>query len=141
MLYQELPSIEVTRLDGWTRWLAPAVIVGAGLTVAILLLLAGQQLLAGAAVFAGFAGAAFAFFRDPSEIASDEPLVVGPDYSLLGAALGLSREPVALTTNEGSLLIVNPAYRERFGGTRPPLDLGTNAQARDGLQLAKTMAW
>ncbi len=141
MLYQELPSIEATRLDGWTRLLVPAVIVGAALTVAFLLLLAGQQLLAGAAGFAGLAGAVFVFFQAPSKFTNEEPLVVGPDYSLLGAALGLSHEPAALTTSEGSLLIVNPAYRERFGGTRPPLDLGTNDQGRDGLQLAKTMAW
>jgi two-component system cell cycle sensor histidine kinase/response regulator CckA len=67
--------------------------------------------------------------------------VVGPDYSLVGSALGLSREPTALTTSEGSLLIVNAAYREHFGGTRPPLDLASDDQARQGLQLARSMAW
>src|SRR5262249_12410114 len=87
------------------------------------------------------AAAAFFYFKAPAGYTTDEPLVVGPDYSLLGAALGLSREPTALTTGEGALLIVNSEYRERFGGTRPPLALGADGQAREGLQLAKTMAF
>src|SRR5437773_5275148 len=119
MLYQELPRIESTTLDGWERWLAPAVIAGAALTAAVLLLLIGQPIFAGAAVLAGLAGAVFVYLRSPKDAAPSEALVVGPDYSLVGSALGLSREPTALTTSEGSLLIVNAGYRERFGGTRP----------------------
>src|SRR5438105_2141669 len=141
MLYQELPRIESTRLDGWAQWLAPAVIAAAALTAGLLLLLLGQPLFAGAALLAGMGGGAFVYSRSRPGLPVAEPLVVGPDYSLLGSALGLSREPVALTSSEGSLLIVNAAYRERFGGTRPPLDLGGDDQARQGLQLAKTMAW
>ena len=45
MLYQELPPIDSTPLDGWGRWLAPALIAGAALTAALLLLLVGQPLL------------------------------------------------------------------------------------------------
>src|SRR5438874_1425665 len=141
MLYQELPRIESTRLDGWNRWLAPAVIVGVAFTVALPLVLIGQPYFAAAATLIGVAGATTVHFRTHPETAPGEPLVVGPDYSLVGAALGLSREPTALTTSEGSLLIVNAAYRERFGGTRPPLDLASDDQARQGLQLAKSMAW
>ena len=141
MLYQELPRIESAPLDGWARWLAPAVIVGAALTAALLLLLIAQPLMAGAAVLAGIAGAAFAYATGRRTAVPSQPLVAGPDYSLVGAALGLSREPTALTTSEGSLLIVNGAYRERFGGTRPPLELATDDEARQGLELAKTMAW
>src|SRR4051794_11071529 len=141
MLYQELPLIESTHLDGWARWLAPAVIVAAALTIALLLLLFRQSLFAGAAVLGGLSAAAFVYLRSPRALPPDVPLVVGPDYSLVGSALGLSREPTALTTSEGSLLIVNSAYRERFGGTRPPLDLASDDKAREGLQLAKSMAW
>jgi two-component system, cell cycle sensor histidine kinase and response regulator CckA len=139
VLYQELPRIESSGLEA-SRWLVPALVVGAGLTVALFLLLGGQLLFGTAAIFAALAGAAFFYFKTPTELPSDEPLIIGPDYSLLGSALALSREPVALTTSEGSLLIVNSAYRERFGGTRPPLDLGTSDQDREGLQLAKSMA-
>ena len=53
MLYQELPSIESTPLGGWSRWLVPALIVGAALTAAILILLWGLALIAGAVLAAG----------------------------------------------------------------------------------------
>ena len=70
-----------------------------------------------------------------------EPLSVGPDFSLVGSTIGLCAEPVALTSAEGSLLIANSAYRERFGGAFTPLDLGEDEDGRHGLNVAKTMAW
>jgi two-component system cell cycle sensor histidine kinase/response regulator CckA len=141
MLHQELPPIESTPLDGWGRWVAPALIAGAALTAALLLLMVGQPWFALAFVFGGLAGISFTYRKPLPQTDIGETLIVGPDYSLLGSALGLSREPVALTTAEGSLLIVNAAYRERFGGTRPPLELGVDEQASQGLQLARSMAW
>ena len=123
MLYQELPLIESTRLDGWGRWLAPALIVAAALTAALLLFSFGQPLIAGGDVLAGLSARPSIVFGRRLCSAPGEPLVVGPDYALLGSALGLSSDPVALTTGEGSLLLVNAAYRERFGGARPPLEL------------------
>jgi len=141
MLYQELPPIEFTRLDGWSRWLVPGVICGGALTLAILLLLVRQPLFASAAIFGGLAAASVAHRRTASAPAPVDSLFPGPEYSLVGAALALSREPTALTSDEGSLLIVNPAYRGRFGGTRPPLELGNDEQALQGLQLARSMAW
>jgi two-component system, cell cycle sensor histidine kinase and response regulator CckA len=141
MLYQELPAIESMPLDGWGRWLAPALIVAAALTAAALLSAAGQPLIAAATIVAGLAGAAFAYRRAERAPAPGEPLVMGPDYALLGSAVGLSSDPVTLTTGEGSLLLVNAAYRERFGGTRPPLELAATDDARRGLELAQTMAW
>lgn len=140
MLYQDLPAIESTRLDGWGRWLAPALILGAAATAALLLLLVGQPPVAGAMFVAGILLAAFVYLRSPVGPAPTEPLVIGPDYALLGSALGLSGDPVALTTSEGSLLLVNPAYRERFGGAAPPLELASTDDARQGLNLALTMA-
>jgi two-component system cell cycle sensor histidine kinase/response regulator CckA len=141
MLYQELPQIESTRLDGWGRWLAPALIAGVAVTAALLLLLAGQPAIAALVVAGGVAVGVFALVRAREAKAPAEPLVVGPDYALLGSALGLSGDPVALTTGEGSLLIVNAAYRERFGGSCPPLELATDEEAKQGLELARTMAW
>src|SRR5438132_1707422 len=88
MLYQELPRIESTRLDGWNRWLAPGVIVGVAFTVALLLLLIGQAYFAAAAMLIGVAGAATVHLRTPREAAPGEPLVVGPDYSLVGGSAG-----------------------------------------------------
>jgi len=141
MLYQELPPIQSTRLERWSRWLVPALVGGAAVTAAILLLLFGQPLFAFGALFAGLAGGTFAYLEAPAVAATGEELVVGPDYSLVGSALALSREPTALTSDEGSLLIVNAAYRERFGGSRSPLDLGSDEHAHQGLLLAKSMAW
>jgi two-component system cell cycle sensor histidine kinase/response regulator CckA len=140
MLYQDLPVIESTRLDGWGRWLAPALTAGAAATAALLLLLVGQPAVAGLMFVAGILLAAFAYLRSPLGPAPTEPLVIGPDYSLLGSALGLSGDPVALTTSEGSPLLVNLAYRERFGGAAPPLELASTDDARQGLNLALTMA-
>jgi two-component system cell cycle sensor histidine kinase/response regulator CckA len=140
MLYQELPRIDSSPLDAWGRWLAPALIAGAALTAAILLVLLAEPMLAGAAAAAGLAGAIFAYLRSSSGAAPQETLLVGPDYALVGSALGLSAEPAALTSSEGSLLIANAAYRDRFGAS-PPLRLAADDEARQGLELARSMAW
>ena len=139
MLYQELPAINSSPLDPWGRWLAPILAGAAGFTVALMLLLAGRPFLALAALLAGGAGAALLSRKPARPQAVVEPLVAGPDYSLVGSALGLVRDPVALTNREGSLLIVNDSYRDRFANSSP-LDLGSGEDARDGLKLAQTMA-
>lgn len=141
MLHQELPRIDSTPLDGWSRWLVSAVALGAALTLSVFLLLLRQPWFAAAAMFGGLAGFSFLHRKPPAPSLPDGPLVAGPDYSLVGSALGLSREPAALTTSEGALLIINAAYRERFGAACPPLDLAADDEANQGLQLAKSMAW
>jgi len=140
MLYQELPRIEPTALDPWARWLAPALIGAAAVSAALLSMLAGLPVLAGVAIALGIAGCAVTLRKAGTAQISTEPLVGGTDYSLVGSALGLSRDPVALTNNEGSLLVVNPAYRERFGSASP-MQLASNDDARQGLKLAQSMAW
>ena len=140
MLYQELPSIESTPLGRWDRWLAPALIAGAALTAALLLVLVGQATAAAVVLAAGVAGGLFAYWRVPVATIPGEPLSLGPDYGLLGSALSLSGDPAALTGGEGSLLVVNAAYRDRFG-THPPLELAASEDARGGLKLAQSMAW
>jgi len=141
MLHQKLPALGSSRLDGWGRWLAPALIGAAALSLAALLLLLDRMPLAAIAALAGLAGAAWAYARTPRLSIPSEPLMVGPDFSLLGSALSLSREPTALTNSEASVLIVNAAYRERFGDNRAPLSLASDDEAREGLELARTMAW
>src|SRR3954453_23917695 len=140
MLYQELPRIDSTPLDGWGRWIAPAIVGAAGLTAAVILLLAGHELFAAAAVAGAIAVGAAAYVQSgTTRTTLPEPLVGGPDYSLVSAALGLIRDPVGLSSFDGSLLVVNHAYRERFG-TTPPLELAASDEARQGLNLAKSMA-
>jgi two-component system, cell cycle sensor histidine kinase and response regulator CckA len=140
VLYQELPSIDASPLDGWGRWLVPALVLAAALTAALVLLLAGYRWPAMVAAGAGAIGAAIALRRPQIAAQVTEPLVGGPDYSLVGAALGLSRDPVALTGGDGTLLVVNTPYRERFGSTSP-MDVAIGDEARDGLKLAQSMAW
>jgi two-component system cell cycle sensor histidine kinase/response regulator CckA len=139
MLYQQLPEIDSSPLGGWGRWLVPALAAGAALTIAGVVALLGAPALGAALAVAGIGGAAFAYARSPSPRAIQEPLLVGPDYALVGSALGLCSDPVALTSVEGSLLVVNAAYRDRFG-IRAPLDLAADDEARQGLELAKGMA-
>ena len=139
MLYQELPRIDSTPLDKWGRWLTPALVGAAALTLALGLFLLGSSLLAGCAIVAGIAGVAVLLRQSSLSKTLAEPLVGGTDYSLVGSALGLSRDPVALTDDEGSLLVVNNAYRERFGNAAP-LKLAATDEALQGLRLAQTMA-
>ena len=140
MLHQELPPIKATPLDRRDAWLAPAIAAAAGLTAAVMLLIFEQRLLAVFALAAGSGAAALLLRRAPAASTAVEVSATGPDYSLVGAALGLSDDPVALTDGEGSLLVVNAAYRSRFAGT-PPLGLPANDEAREALELAKSMAW
>src|SRR5690349_7764808 len=140
MLYQELPRIDSTPLDGWSRWLAPVLVGAAAVTVAFVLALAGYPRIGGLAALAGAASAVLLLRKPAASADPEEPLVGGPDYSLVGSALGLSRDPVALTSGEGSLLVVNATYRGRFGST-PPLELGAGEEAQQGLKLAQSMAW
>jgi two-component system cell cycle sensor histidine kinase/response regulator CckA len=139
MLYQELPSLESSRLDGWGRWLAPALAVAIALTIAALLLLVGRSGIALGALALGIAAAAGLLLRSPRPRTASEPLAAGPDFALVGSALGLSGDPCALTSSDGTLLIANSIYRERFGSS-PPLALGTDDEASQGLELARGLA-
>ena len=140
MLYQELPRIDSTPLDGWGRWLVPALIVAAAVSATLVILFLGYPLVWALPVLVIAGGAAILLLPRASTQKVAEPLTGGPDYSLVGSALSLSRDAVALTNGEGSLLVVNSAYRERFG-TTPPLALAGDDEARDGLKLAQSMAW
>jgi two-component system cell cycle sensor histidine kinase/response regulator CckA len=141
MLYQELPAIDAAPLDRWGRWLVPVLIAAAGLTASLLLLLAGQLVIAGLVALAGMVAAVVAAARGLRAGPGGESITVGPDFSIVGSAIGLCSEPAALTSAEGSLLISNAIYRERFGGASPPLELGEDEDGRHGLNVAKTMAW
>ena len=141
VLYQELPRLEATALDRWAHWLAPALSAAAGLSAGLIILVAGGlPLVAGAVAFGGAAGAAMLLARTPRRPVPREAIATGPDYSVVGAAMGLAKEAAALTTSEGSLLIANAAYRERFAATLP-LELGTDDDAREALGTARNMAW
>lgn len=140
MLYEQLPRIESTPLDKWEPWLLPVLIGAAALTAMFVMLLAGSPWLAGICVLAGMAGILFSVRRSGLVRLPAEPIAASPDFSLVGSALSLSRDPVALTTGEGALLIVNSAYRGNFGSL-PPRQIAAGDEAEQGLGLAQSMAW
>ena len=140
MLQQELPRIDSSPLDGWSRWLTPLLTIAAGLTAGLLLYLAGQSTLGAVAIVAGIVAAGVVYVRGSKSPPFHEPIVAGPDYSLVGSALGLCKAAAALTAENGSLLIANAAYRDRFGGS-VPLQLGVDEESSQGLEIARTMAW
>jgi len=140
MLHQELPAIAARPLDGGGRWLLPALGVAALVTLAAVYVLLGTTAaLVAAGLVAVGAGAGAVALRSPVSPAMAEPLG-GPDYSLAGAALALTRDPAAITSAEGALLAANEAYRERFGTTAPPR-LALDEPSEQSLGAAVAMAW
>ena len=141
MLHRELP-VTLIEPSPWGRWLAPLLAVAAGASVALIAWLAGQPLLAFAGGAIGLIAAALlARSSGPKPVASEPTrLSAGPDFSLVGSSLSLSHDPVALTTGEGSLLVVNSSYRTFFGNACPPLQCGADSDAGEGLKIAQTMA-
>ncbi|MBA2467022.1 MAG: response regulator [Sphingomonas sp.] len=145
MLHQELPRIEATPLDGVSRWLIPALIAGAAASGALLAWLLGFPAIAIALLLAGLLGAGSLVLsgqRSAKRMLAEpaERLILTPDYSVIGSALGLTSEPAAVTSVEGALLIANSAYRERFGGAPPPPALGMDENSAQSLDLAQSMA-
>jgi two-component system cell cycle sensor histidine kinase/response regulator CckA len=139
VLYQELPDLNVDPLGRRSRWLVPGIAVAAAASGALLFLIFGQPLLAGGFVLL-CAGAGWAATRLEGQPAvSVEGLASGPDYALIGSALGLTREAAALTNSGGNLLLANETYRQRFGQL-PPLELGQGEEAEKALDAARTMA-
>ena len=63
MLYQELPRIESDPLDGWGRWLVPALVAAARSRLRVVPVWSAQPLIARLRGAGGMASAAFAFSR------------------------------------------------------------------------------
>ena len=140
MLHQELPAIETRPSPGDARWLIPGAAAAVALSAAALLWLAGVTgtaflllaIVAGAAVGAVYLGR--------QKAGTVQPLVGSTDYAIVGSSLAMTSEPAALTSAEGSLLVANPAYRERFG-SRPPLKLPIDEESKGAIETALRMAW
>src|SRR5262249_51383392 len=96
MLQQELPRIDSTPLDGWSRWLTPALIAGGALTVAILSYLAAQPVLGAIAVGAAVVAGGATYWRGTKPRPPLEAIVAGPDFTLVGSALAMCSDAAAL---------------------------------------------
>ena len=139
MLHQDLSALDLEPLGKRSRWLVPGIAAAAALSGALLFLIFGQPLLAGGFVLlcalAGWGAAKL----DESPNSSVGGLAAGPDYALIGSALGLTKDAAALTDSEGQLLLANHAYRQRFEQV-PPMKLGRGEEATKALDVARTMA-
>ena len=141
MLYEQFDFAETEPLDGGLRWLVPALVAAAAASGALLFYLVGQSLFAGI-FLAGFVAmlvAAFVIDRRSPKAIEVAPLLL-PDMELVGSAIALSADAVALTDAGGSLRSVNAAYKARFKSARPPLELGETAKVAKALQLAREKA-
>jgi two-component system, cell cycle sensor histidine kinase and response regulator CckA len=132
----EPPPLPLGLTGRLARWGVPAVAVGAALSVGLLATLLGQPLVGGVVALA-IAAVGIVDFRRAS--AALDSIAGAPDFSIVAAALKLSPEPVALTTEQGSLLNANTAYRERFGSI-PPTRLAVDSEGTSSLDLARRMA-
>ena len=140
MLHQELTALD-SAPAGASRWLVPGLVAVAALSALVLFWLIGAPVVgAAAAVIVAGLYAAVAVMERLSATAIAEPLAVAPDYALVGSALALCGDAAALTMFDGSLLIANSTYRERFGSGIPPLELAKNEDDRQSLELARTLA-
>ena len=129
MLYEQFDLSETKPLDGGLRWLVPALVAAAAVSGALLFFLIGQPLYGGM-FLAGLVAmlvAAFVIDRRGARRVEVAPVIL-PDLALVGSALGLSPDPLAMTSTDGALKSINPAYKARFG-SRGPLELGKGKQA------------
>ena len=141
MLYEQFDFADTEPLDGGLRWLVPALVAAAAASGALLFYLVGQSLFAGI-FLAGFVAmlvAAFVIDRRSPKAIEVAPLLL-PDMELVGSAIALSADAVALTDAGGALRSVNAAYKTRFKSARPPLELGETAKVAKALQLAREKA-
>ena len=139
MLHQNLHAIDSSPLGRWAPWLSGMLAAGAGLTIAIILILVRQPALALAVLAVAIVVAAILRFRVRA-VPALEPVALGPDYALIATALEMSTDPAALTDSDGSLLVANAAYRDRFSA-EPPLALAADEDSANALAVARTLAW
>jgi two-component system, cell cycle sensor histidine kinase and response regulator CckA len=129
LLYEQFDLAEAEPLSGGLRWLVPALVAAAAVSGAAVYLLLGPQIYTALflAVPILMLVAAFFFDRRGARRVEVAPLIL-PDLALVGSAIGLSQDAVAMTEAGGALKSVNAAYKASFG-QKPPLELGKGKQA------------
>ena len=123
---------------GWCRRWSPL----AAASGALLFWSVGEPMFAGL-FLAGCVAmlvAAFIAERRSSRVVPQAP-VAAPDFALVGAALDLVADPAALTRGDGSLVIINGAYRRFFADTLPPHELGDDEEGNAALDKLRVAAW
>ena len=141
MLYEQLDLEEVEPLDGGLRWLVPTLVAAAASSGAVLFFLIGQPVFGGLflAGFVAMLTAAFVIDRRGSKRVEVEPIVL-PDLALIGSALAVCSDPLAVTAADGGLRSINPAYKSRFDGSPAPLELGKGRKGSAALETLRGAA-
>jgi two-component system cell cycle sensor histidine kinase/response regulator CckA len=141
LIYEQIDFTDSKPFDGGLRWLVPALVAAAAASGALLFYSIGEPIFAGL-FLAGFVAmlvAAFVIDRRGARSIEVAPLLV-PDLELVGSALALSADPVAMTGADGELKSVNAAYRARFPSLTSPTDLGDDESVRGQLASARDAA-
>ena len=141
MLHQQLAALDAEP-DRGLRWLVPALVAGAAASGAGLLWILGEPIFAALFLLAcaALSALAVALNRRPARPAVVATVAL-PDYQLVGATLELIRDPAALTYPDGRLVMINSAYRRKFDGAPPPLELGGEVDAAAALAGCRAAAW
>jgi len=141
MLHTRLAALDAQPLDRGESWLVSALLVAALGGSAGLALLAGHPLVAAVLLLSTIvaAGVSWAAWRRSAALA---PVTIStPDYALVGSALALSPDPVALTDGHGRLINANEAYAQRFAGAPSPTQLGVDEAATAAFLAVRATAW
>ena len=142
MLHARLAAIEAEPLPRGESWLVPLLVAAALASVALLALAAGRPLAAALLAAAAPVAAACAWLAvRRRRVDAVEPVAVQSDHSLVSSSLALCPDPVALSASDGHLIAANAAYRERFAGAPPPLEIGLDQEAGLSLAMAQSLAW
>ena len=141
MLHQELPATAASPLERGGRWLVPVISAAVVLTAAAIFLLLDSPLAAGVLLAAaGAAAVALLLYEKRTAGLPAEPIATTPDYSVVGTTLALAAEPAAITGADGTMLVANSAYRDRFGAASP-LNLAVDEESSSALEAVVGMAW
>ena len=142
MLYKQLDLADTQPLDGGLRWLLPALVAAAAASGAVLFYLLDQPIFAGL-FLAGFVAmlvAGFVIDRRGAAPVDLAPIVL-PDLQLIGSSIALASDAVALTSPDGTLKSINPAYKSRFGSTSGPLDVADDSSGSAAIAAIRDAAW
>ncbi|WP_300974162.1 response regulator [Sphingomonas sp. LHG3406-1] len=140
MLHARLAAIDAEPVPRGEPWLVPTLLALALASLVALAIAAGHPAVA-LPLALGVVVAAVAGWRRGSgaEIA-ESAAVIAPDYALVSSSLDLCADAAALTDDEGRLLGLNRAYRERFPALAPPAQLVADPEGRQAIEQARMQA-
>jgi two-component system cell cycle sensor histidine kinase/response regulator CckA len=125
VLHEDIAALDAQPLDRGWRWLVPALLAAAAASGAVLFMLAGEPMFAAVFAAALVAMLVGGFVVERRAVAAIEPeRPPQADLSLVGAAIALVDDAVAVTDASGGLVLANRPYVLRFSSDASPIELG-----------------